>query len=258
LQFKTKLAAAFAVFVILVGTVFAVQYAFLSQKANTVGGTYFLDETFSAQSFPYGPQAWVPYVSKLPVAPGIDVNGEGDFYVMLVDLNATSNLNATFPCVRVDYAFTGLQGTAAFHVYGYIKANQGLSWTNRVDGDGANGYYVSAPADSPTVPPNAQVMSDFDHIYLKVSNQAGATFNDYGNETYYVKFEKAGGGLNSLHITTDPSNPTGNVTTTDSLSGTFYVDFTGDRVQDDFVLLVAVNGTVGDDFRLNLKSSVPG
>jgi hypothetical protein len=258
LQFKIKLAVAFAVFVTLAGTVFAVQYAFLSQQANTVGGTYFLDETFSAQSFLYGPQAWVPYASKLPVAPGVDVNGNGGYYVMLVDLNATSNLNATFPCVRVDYAFTGLQGTAAFHVYGYIKSNQGFSWTNRVDGDGANGYYVSAPAGSPTAPPNAQAMPDFDYIYVKVSNQAGAAFNDYGNDTYYVKFEKAGGGLNSLHITTDPSNPTGNVTTTTSLSGTFYVDFTGDRVQDDFVLLVAVNGTVGDDFRLNLKSSVPG
>ena len=72
-----------------------------------------------------------------------------------------------------------------------------------------------------------------------------------------MKFDKAGGGLNSLHITTDPANPDGNVTTTSNLSGTFYVDFTGGRVQDDFVLLVAVNGTIGSNFNLNLKSSVP-
>jgi hypothetical protein len=257
LQFKTKLAGAFAVFFILVASVFAVQYAFLSQEANTVGEEYVLDETFSAQSFLYGPQAWVPYASKLPVVPGVDVNGDEGFYVMLVDLNATSNLDATFPCVRVDYAFTGLQGTAAFHVYGYIKSNQGLSWTNRVEGDGSNGYYVSTPAGSPNVLPNAQVMPGFDHVYLKVSNNAGAAFNDFGNDTYYIKFEKAGGGLNSLHITQNPKNPSGNVTTTDNVSGTFFVNFTGDRVQDNFILLVAVSGTMKDDFQLNLKSSVP-
>ena len=122
---------------------------------------------------------------------------------------------------------------------------------------GASGVYVTAPAGSPNVLANAQPMPDFDHIYVKVSNKEGASFNDFGNNTYFMKFEKAGGGLNSLHITTDPRNPSGNVNTTSNLSGTFYVDFTGDRVQDDFVLLVAVNGTVGDDFQLNLKSSVP-
>jgi hypothetical protein len=244
LQFKYKLAAAFAVFGLLIGTVFAVQWVFLSQQANTIGENYYLDETFSATNFLYGPQAWVPYASKLLIMPGVDAESDGNFYVMFVDLNSTSNLNATFPCVRVDYAFSGLHGTAAFHVYGYIKS-------------GASGFYVTAPAGSPNVLANAQPIPDFDNIYVKVSNKEGPAFNDFGNNTYFMKFEKAGGGLNSLHITTDPRNPSGNVTTTSNLTGTFYVDFTGDRVQDDFVLLVAVNGTVGDDFQLNLKSSVP-
>jgi len=257
LQFKYKLAAAFAVFGLLIGTVFAVQWVFLSQQASTVGENYSLDETFSATNFLYGPQAWVPYASKLPIMPGVDAESDGNFYVMFVDLNSTSNLNATFPCVRVDYSFSGLHGTAAFHVYGYMKSNGGFSWTNRVDGSGASGLYVTAPAGSPNVLANAQPMPDFDNVYVKVSNKEGAAFNDFGNNTYFMKFEKAGGGLNSLHITTDPRNPSGNVTTTSNLSGTFYVDFTGDRVQDDFVLLVAVNGTIGDDFQLNLKSSVP-
>jgi hypothetical protein len=258
MQFKQKLATAFAVFALLIVVVFAVQWAFLNQQANTEGGNYALNETFTAQSFLYGPQSWVPYATKLPITPTIDVSSQGDFYVMFVDLNATSNLNATFPCVRVDYTFDGLRGTAAFHVYGYIRVNQGFSWTNRVDGSGSNGYYVTAPSDLSTgFPPNAQSMPDFNHIYAQVSNQAGAKFNDNGNNTYYVKFEKAGGGLNSLHITTNPQNPNGNVTTTNNTSGTFYVNFTGDRVQDDFVLLVAVNGTIDADFRLNLKASVP-
>lgn len=257
MQFKYKLAAAFGVFGLLLLTVLAVQWAYLSQPANTVGGSYHLGETFSAASFLYGPQAWVPYASKLPVMPGVDADGNGSFYVMFVDLNATSDLNATFPCVRVDYAFSGLHGTAAFHVYGYIKDNGGISWTNRADGDGASGFYVTAPAGSGETLSSSQPMPGVDNVYVKVSNSAGATFNDYGNNTYFLKFEKSGGGLNSLHITTNPANPDGNVTTTSSLSGTFFVDFTGGRVQDDFVLLVAVNGTLGSDFQLNLRSSVP-
>ena len=161
MQFKYKLAAAFAVFGLLILIVFAVQWAYLSQPANTVGGNYHLDETFSAASFLYGPQAWVPYASKLTVMPGVDANSNGNFYVMFVDLNATSDLNATFPCVRVDYSFSGLHGTAAFHVYGYIKGNGGFSWTNRADGDGASGFYVTAPAGSPNVLANAQPMPEF-------------------------------------------------------------------------------------------------
>ncbi len=146
MQFKYKLAAAFAIFGLLILIVFAVQWVYLSQPANILGGNYYLDQTFSQASFLYGPQAWIPYASKLPVMPGVDTNSNGNFYVMFVDLNATSNLNATFPCVRVDYSFSGLHGTAAFHVYGYIKDNGGFSWTNRVDGLGASGFYVTAPA----------------------------------------------------------------------------------------------------------------
>jgi len=258
LQFKYKLTAAFGVFGLLIVIVLAVQWAYLSQPANTVGGNYYLNQVFSAASFLYGPQAWVPYASKLPIIPGVDANSNGNFYVMFVDLNATSNLNATFPCVRVDYSFSGLHGNAAFHVYGYIKDNGGFSWTNRVDGDGANGFYVSAIAGSPTFLANAQSMSSIDHMFVKVSNEEGAAFNDFGNNTYFMKFDKDGSGLNSLHITTDPRNPSGNVTTTSQTNGTFYVDFTGGRIQDDLVLLVAVNGTVGSDFKLSLKSSVPG
>jgi hypothetical protein len=125
-------------------------------------------------------------------------------------------------------------------------------------GSNGNGWYVNASSGTSNNPPNAQPMSTFDHICVQVSNQQGAAHNDFGNNTYYMRFEKAGGGLNSLHITADPKMRNGNITTTSSLQGTFYVDYTGDRAQDDFILLVAVNGTIGNDFKLNLKSSVPG
>ncbi len=256
MQFKYKVAAGLAAFVLLIMAVFAVQYIYLNREANSAQGKYILDETFTAQDLIYGPQAWAPYAEKMPLVPGGDVEGSDTFYLMFVDLNATSNLNSTFPRVQVDYMFTGLQGGAAFHVYGYIHSNGGCSWRNRVDGSGASGYYVTANPQALSSLSGAQVMADFNHITVKVANSAGAAYNDFGNNTYYLKFEKVGGGLNSLHITTDPNVPTGQVTTTGNMTGRFYVDYTGDRVQDDFILLVAVNGNIGDDFALNLKSSV--
>lgn len=257
MQLKYKLAAALAAFALLIGAVCAVQRAYLNREASSDSGNYILDETFATQDLIYGPQAWVPYASKMPILPGGDVDGDDDFYVMFVDLNATSNLNSTFPRVQVKYSFTGLNGMAAFHVYGYIQENSGLSWTNRVDGDGASGYYITSNPQAGSTLSGAQAMEGINNIFVKVANHAGAAFNDYGNDTYFMKFSKIGGGLNSLHITTDPRVPTGQVTNTGNVTGTFFVNFTGDRVQDDFILLVAVNGQIGNDFQLNLKSSVP-
>jgi hypothetical protein len=260
LRFKIKLAVAFVVLGLLVLSVYAVQWVYLSQPANTKGEKYILDETFTAHSFLYGPQSWVPYASKMSVMPGVDQNSNGTYYLMFVDLNATSKINSTFPCVRVDYSFSGLNGTAAFHVYGYFKSNQGISWTNRVKDSGggaSSGFYVSTQLGNSNVLADAQVMPNINHITVKVSNKAGAAFNDYGNNTYYLRFEKEEGGLNALHITANPKNLNGNVTTTTQTTGTFFVDSTGSKAQDDFVLLVAVNGFIGDDFRLTLKSSVP-
>ena len=257
MQFKVKLASALIVLVLIVGVVIGIQYYVASREPNiSSGGNYSLDETFTVNSFVYGPQGWVPYNSKLPMQPGGNVETDA-YYVMFVDLNATSNLNSTFPSVRVDYAFSGLRGTAAFHVYGYIHTNGGISWTNRVDGLGANGWYVVGNAGVSSALSGVQQLGDFNHVYVKVSNKNGATYNDFGNVTYFMKFEKAGGGLNTMHITSNPRNPSGEVTYTANATGTFYADFTGDRVQDDIILLVAVNGEIGDDFSLNLKSSVP-
>ncbi len=257
MQFKYKLVTAFAVFVLLIGVVFAIQFVYLNKKASSSHGEYMLDETFTAQDLFYGPQAWAPYASKMPLVSGGDVNGGDGFYLMFVDLNATSNLNSTFPRVQVDYSFTGLHGVAAFHVYSYIHSGGSISWTNRVEGDGASGYYVTSNPETLSFLTGAEVIPDYNHVSVKVANHAGAEYNDFGNNTYFMRFEKTGGGLNTLHITTDPKVPTGQVTNTGNVTGTFYVNFSGDRVQDDFILLVAVNGVVGNDFQLNLKSSVP-
>jgi hypothetical protein len=255
MQFKYKLAAALVALGLVVGVILAIQYYVSSRELNvSVNGTYNLDETFTAKSFLYGPQGWVPYNNKLPVQPGGSIDGD-QYYVMFVDLNATSDVNSTFPCVRVDYTFSGLRGTAAFHVYGYIHENGGISWTNRVDGLAANGWYVVGNAGAASTLTGAQPLEDSNHVYVKVSNTNGATHDDFGNDTYFMKFDKAGGGLNTMHLTLDPRNPSGEVTYTANATGTFYADYTGDRLQEDLILLVAVNGQIGSDFSLNLKTA---
>ncbi|WP_265581906.1 PGF-pre-PGF domain-containing protein [Methanofollis aquaemaris] len=73
--------------------------------------------------------------------------------------------------------------------------------------------------------------------------------------TKFFKFE--GGGLNALHISTDPeSEPYGQVTTTEEQSGIFYLTNTGGRgFTDDMILMIAINGTIPDDFALHIRAS---
>jgi hypothetical protein len=94
-----------------------------------------------------------------------------------------------------------------------------------------------------------------DNVYLTIANDAGVKYNIYDNDTYYIKFDT--GGLNSLHISTDPSSvPEGQVTTSNNRSGTFYITDTGGKgYDDDAILMLAVNGTIPEDFCILIKSS---
>ncbi len=92
------------------------------------------------------------------------------------------------------------------------------------------------------------------HVHIRVANEDGARFDLFGNETYYIKFD--GGGLNALHITTNPLEPFGQVTKTAAGNGTFYIADSGGRgFFDDLVLLVAVREPLPDDFAVHLRSS---
>jgi PGF-pre-PGF domain-containing protein len=72
--------------------------------------------------------------------------------------------------------------------------------------------------------------------------------------TKYFKFE--GGGINALHITTDPDDAYGQVTTSGEQSGVFYLSDTGGRgFFDDMILMIAVNGTIPDDFAVHIRAS---
>jgi PKD repeat protein len=99
------------------------------------------------------------------------------------------------------------------------------------------------------------------HIFINVANPDGVKYNldgaRYGgpDNTYYIKAD--GGGLNELHISTDPVGADrGQVTSTSTLKGTFYITNTGGRGYDnDIILLVSVVGELRDDISLHLKSS---
>ena len=103
------------------------------------------------------------------------------------------------------------------------------------------------------------------HIFINVANDAGikydldgAVYGEGNNGTYYIKADS--GGMNEIHVTTDTGTASGQVTEsvthTTAPSGTFFVTNTGSAgISDDLVLLLAVNGTIPEDFSLTIRSS---
>lgn len=103
-------------------------------------------------------------------------------------------------------------------------------------------------------PAAAEPLTDYRHIHVQVANDGGARFDTFGNDTYYIKCD--GGGLNAMHVTADPEERKGQVTNSPDQSGTIYFTNTGGRgYNDEVILLLAVNGTIPDDFAVHIKSS---
>jgi hypothetical protein len=104
-------------------------------------------------------------------------------------------------------------------------------------------------------PVSADVLPGYNNVCIGVANDAGPAYDAFGNGSYNIRFEGYDRGLNALHISTDPAVNLGQVTTTASQSGTFYAtDSGGKGYEDEILLLVAVNGTVPDDFRLRVTA----
>jgi PGF-pre-PGF domain-containing protein len=97
-------------------------------------------------------------------------------------------------------------------------------------------------------------LSTYSGIYIRPSNHEGVQYNANNNGTYYVYAGSAGGGLNVLHVSTDPSVIDGQVTVTQNQSGTLYATSSG-TYADDVILMVAVNGTIPGDFGAHITSS---
>lgn len=98
-------------------------------------------------------------------------------------------------------------------------------------------------------------LTDYNNIFITVVNDAGAKYNAFGNHTYNIRFEGIDRGLNALHISTDPAVNFGQVTMTNNQTGTFFAtDSGGKGYEDEIILMVAVNGTIPDDFILRVSA----
>ncbi len=76
--------------------------------------------------------------------------------------------------------------------------------------------------------------------------------------TTSLRFERAGSGLDALHITRDLAEPKGQVTETSERQGSFYVTATGGNPTTELLLLVAVNRMQPEDFSVGIKSEFMG
>jgi len=104
-------------------------------------------------------------------------------------------------------------------------------------------------------PVTAAVLPDYNHVFVSVANDAGPNYNMFHNGTYYVNFEGETRGQNALHISTNPDEPYGQVTVTHNQTGTFYITDTGGKsYEDEVILMVAVNGTIPENFRVHISS----
>ena len=96
-------------------------------------------------------------------------------------------------------------------------------------------------------------------VNLIVSNDAGARFDDYSNDSYnfFSATQTSVMGQNALHLSTNNATPNyGQVTFSSDQSGVFYMTDTGGRGwNDDGILMLAVNGTVPDNFRVHIRAS---
>ncbi len=95
-------------------------------------------------------------------------------------------------------------------------------------------------------------LPNYANIYIRMANHDGILWDMVGNGTYYA--ESGSGGLNAIHLSTDPTVNAGQVTISRNQSGTIYATSSGTNA-DDVILMLAVNGTIPDDFAANIKSS---
>ncbi len=99
------------------------------------------------------------------------------------------------------------------------------------------------------------VLPDYNNIFLHVANDAGVKYNVFSNNTYRVWFDGPGKGQNAMHISDSYTAPSGKIISTTDQSGYFYVTDTGGKgYEDDVILMLAVNGTVPDDFAVHITS----
>ena len=154
--------------------------------------------------------------------------------------------------MRVNYSFTSLAGTAAFHVIGFDSTAK--CRTNQQDGYGASSYFVTGTAAAGTGSPSSAPMTSWNNVAVL---PPGEYDTDEGSEEYYyfIHFDPFSGGVDALHFTDHPDLLKGGVMETDEQSGSFYITHTGGSLLEDVLLVVCVNEMQPDDFTLDIETS---
>ena len=206
----------------------------------------------------YGPQQWRPYKEPLNISDSPD-DGQNGWYLMYVRANATpyGGNPAIYRRgnVLVNYSFTDLAGTAAFHVIGFDKTQK--CRTNRQDGYGASGFFVSGTSEPGEAPPDSSPMRSWNNAEVI---PAGNYDNEESLEPYFyfIHFNPLSGGLDALHITDDPVLLKGRTIRTIATSGSFYITHTGGNVIDDLLIVVCVDEIQPETFEIELETSLCG
>lgn len=253
-----RAALGFALVVLAVGGLFAVQIAaeewLTLNPPDRMTPVFDSKETvhFEKNDFNYVSWKYRPYKEPILIATGDD--RDSLWYLMFVNANVTppygGNPKLGRPgYVRVDYDLHDLAGTAAFH----LLALTGSSWrTNRIEGFGSSGLLVRGDAEPGALMGPTTEMTDYNDILIL---PAGVRENpeDAAPYSYYIHFDPASGGLNSLHITQDLSRVKGEIIDTTDQSGSFYLTCSGGPAIDALLLLVAVDEMQPDTFSLSLN-----
>ncbi|QSZ66566.1 hypothetical protein RJ40_03160 [Methanofollis aquaemaris] len=260
MEFRTRVVVAFALLVAIAATALAVQISAEGLYGPETGREppVSSDMTFSRADFLYGPQDWRPYLTPLSLNT-LPATGEDEqWYFMLVRLNETPQGGNpalyTLRSVAVDYDFKDLSGTAAFYLYGK-RAGSGRTWTSRQEGYGASGLLVTGTAAPGRGMPQA---SPFKHtgewVEMRLANTHGLGPDEIPTATVAFWFPQNKVGQDALHITTDPAQRKGQVTTDAAPSGRFFITHTGGSQVGAVYLLVAVDRPQPDTFSLRLMT----
>ena len=121
---------------------------------------------------------------------------------------------------------------------------------------------------------NAQPLSNYRNINIHVANDEGVKYDEpdgitryegigipynYVNNTYFVLFGQPGGGSNPMDISSVPNGNKGSdgqITESTNQSGEFWITFSGGQsYMHEGILMLAVNGSIPDDFSVHIRSS---
>jgi len=259
MDLSKRAAAGFALVILIVGGFFAVQITaeewLVLNPPDRMTPVIDSGETvhFGKSDFNYISWKYRPYKEPLLIAADDDLK-DSSWYLMFANTNVTPPYGGNPKLgrtgyVRVDYDLQNLAGTAAFH----ILALTGSSWrTNRIEGFGSSGLFVRGDAEPGTSMGPATEMTDYNDIQVLPAG-VREDQEDSAPYSYYIHFDPASGGLNSLHITQDLSKVKGEIIHTTNRSGSFYLTSSGGNAADDLLLLVAVDEMQPDTFSLSLK-----